>query len=45
VFDRRPGVSADAGNLTICRKGADNPLWMIGPAVTVLEGDMEIDES
>jgi len=33
------------GDLTISREGADNPVWMIGPAVTVFEGEMEIDES
>ena len=35
-----------AGNdLTIRREGADNPVWMIGPAVAVFDGEMEIDES
>jgi len=33
------------GDLTISWEGADNPVWMIGPAVTVFEGEMEIDES
>jgi hypothetical protein len=31
--------------LTIRREGADNPLWMAGLAVTVFEGEIEIDES
>ena len=38
-------VQTRGGDLTIRWKGADNPVWMAGPAVTVSEGEMEIDES
>jgi diaminopimelate epimerase len=33
------------GDLTIRWEGGDNPVWMTGPAVTVFEGEIEIDES
>ncbi len=38
-------VPTCGGDLTIRREGADNPVWMTGPAVTVFEGEIEIDES
>jgi len=38
-------VSTRGGDLTIRWQGADNPVWMTGPAVAVLEGEIEIDES
>jgi len=37
-------VRARGGDLTIRWEGADNPVWMTGPAVTVFEGEIEIDE-
>lgn len=37
-------VSTRGGDLTIRWEGADNPVWMTGPAVTVFEGEIEIDE-
>ena len=56
LADRHFGVGCDqiflvepprtAGtDLTIRREGADNPGWLTGPAVTVFEGEIEIDES
>jgi len=41
----RARVSTRGGDLTIGWEGADNPVWLTGPAVTVFEGEMEIDES
>ena len=40
----RVRVSTRGGDLTIRWEGGDNPLWMTGPAVTVFEGEIEIDE-
>ena len=45
LLDACVSVSTRGGDLTIRWEGADNPLWMTGPAVTVFEGEMEIDES
>jgi len=45
MLDQRAQVSTRSGNLTIGWEGGDNPMWMTGPAVTVFEGEMEIDES
>jgi len=56
LADRHFGVGCDqvllvepprtaATDLTIRWEGADNPVWLTGPAVTVFEGKMEIDES
>jgi diaminopimelate epimerase len=45
LLDARLCVSTRGGDLTIRWKGGDNPVWMTGPAVTVFEGVMEIDES
>ncbi|MBE0624812.1 MAG: hypothetical protein IH606_08375 [Burkholderiales bacterium] len=45
LLDKRLGVSTRAGDLTISREGADNPVWMTGPAATVFDGELEIDES
>ena len=33
------------GDLTIRWEGADNLVWMTGPAVALFDGEMEIDES
>jgi diaminopimelate epimerase len=45
LLDARVRVSTRGGDLTIRWKGGDNPVWMTGPAVTVFEGEIEIDES
>jgi diaminopimelate epimerase len=45
LLDARVQVSTHGGDLTIRWEGGDNPVWMTGPAVTVFEGEMEIDES
>ncbi len=45
LLDARVRVSTRGGDLTIRWEGADNPVWLTGPAVTVFEGEMEIDES
>jgi diaminopimelate epimerase len=45
LLDAHVRVSIRGGDLTIRWKGADNPVWMTGPAVTVFEGEIEIDES
>jgi diaminopimelate epimerase len=39
----RVRVSMRGGDLTIRWEGADNPVWMTGPAVTVFAGEIEID--
>jgi diaminopimelate epimerase len=43
LLDARVRVSMRGGDLTIRWEGADNPVWMTGPAVTVFEGEIEID--
>ena len=45
LLDARVLVSTRGGDLTIRWEGGDNPVWMTGPAVTVFEGEIEIDES
>ena len=45
LLDARVRVSTRGGDLTIRWEGGDNPVWMTGPAVTVFEGEIEIDES
>ena len=45
LLDERVQVSTHGGDLTIRWEGGDNPVWMTGPAVTVFEGEIEIDES
>ena len=42
LLDARVRVSTRGGDLTIRWEGADNPVWMTGPAVTVFEGEIEI---
>jgi diaminopimelate epimerase len=44
LLDARVRVSTRGGDLTIRWEGGDNPVWMAGPAVTVFEGEIEIDE-
>ena len=45
LLDARVHVSTRGGDLTIRWEGGDNPVWLTGPAVTVFEGELEIDES
>ena len=45
LLDACVRVSTRGGDLTIRWEGADNPVWMTGPAVVVFEGEIEIDES
>jgi len=45
MWGARNDFVAFGGDLTIRWEGGDNPVWMIGPAVAVFEGEMEIDES
>jgi diaminopimelate epimerase len=44
LLDARVRVSTRGGDLTIRWEGGDNPVWMTGPAVTVFEGEIQIDE-
>ena len=44
LLDARVRVSTRGGDLTIRWEGGDNPVWLTGPAVTVFEGEIEIDE-
>jgi diaminopimelate epimerase len=44
LLDARVRVSTRGGDLTIRWEGGDNPVLMTGPAVTVFEGEIEIDE-
>lgn len=37
-------VAARGGELTITWQGADNPVWMTGPAETVFEGEIETEQ-
>ena len=45
LLDASVRVSTRGGDLTIRWEGADNPVWLTGPAVAVFEGEIEIDES
>ena len=45
LLDACVHVSTRGGDLTIRWEGGDNPVWLTGPAVTVFEGEIEIDES
>ena len=44
LLDACVRVSTRGGDLTIRWEGGDNPVLMTGPAVTVFEGEIEIDE-
>ena len=44
LLDATVRVHARGGDLTIRWEGGDNPVWLTGPAVTVYEGEIEIDE-
>ena len=42
LLDARVRVSTHGGDLTIRWEGADNSVWMTGPAVTVFEGEIDL---
>jgi diaminopimelate epimerase len=44
LLDSPVTVQARGGTLTITWAGGDNPVWMKGPARTVYEGVLELDE-
>jgi diaminopimelate epimerase len=44
ALDSPVAVQARGGTLTVSWAGGDNPVWMKGPARTVYEGVLEIDE-
>jgi diaminopimelate epimerase len=43
LLDEAVRVETRGGQLTIRWAGGDNPVWMTGPAVTVFEGEIEIE--
>lgn len=43
LLDARVRVATRGGELTIQWRGGDNPVWMTGPAVTVFEGEIDIE--
>jgi diaminopimelate epimerase len=43
LLDSPVEVATRGGELTIAWQGADNPVWMTGPAETVFEGEIETD--
>ena len=45
LLDASVRVNMRGGDLTIRWEGADNPVWLTGPAVSVFEGEIELDES
>jgi diaminopimelate epimerase len=44
LLDASVRVSTHGGDLTILWEGADNPVWMTGPAVTVFEGEIQLQD-
>ena len=44
LLDSPVAVCARGGTLTVTWAGGDNPVWMKGPARTVFQGVLEIDE-
>jgi len=42
LLDERVRVATRGGELTIAWAGADNPVWLTGPALTVFEGEIEL---
>ena len=42
LLDAQVSVSTRGGELTIRWEGADQPVWMTGPAVTVFEGEINL---
>jgi len=45
LLDSRVAVATRGGELTIAWDGAENPVYMTGPAETVFEGEIEIEPS
>ncbi len=43
LLDDTVHVATRGGELTIRWRGGDNPVWMTGPAVSVFEGELEIE--
>jgi len=43
LLDDRVRVATRGGELTIAWAGADNPVYLTGPAVTVFEGEIELE--
>ena len=43
LLDARVRVATRGGDLTIEWRGGDNPVWMSGPAVTVFEGEINVE--
>jgi diaminopimelate epimerase len=43
LLDARVRVATRGGDLTIEWRGGDNPVWMTGPALTVFEGEINVD--
>jgi diaminopimelate epimerase len=44
LLDSPVAVQARGGTLTVSWAGGDNPVWMKGPARTVYQGVIEIEE-
>ena len=42
LLDSKVTVSTTGGNLSICWKGGNNPVWMTGPAISVFNGEIEL---
>ena len=42
LLDSKVRVSTIGGNLSICWKGENNPVWMTGPAISVFDGEIEL---
>ena len=42
LLDSTVKVSTIGGNLSICWKGENNPVWMTGPAISVFDGEIEL---
>ncbi len=42
LLDSTVTVSTIGGNLSICWKGGNNPVWMTGPAISVFDGEIEL---
>jgi diaminopimelate epimerase len=43
LLDDTVHIATRGGELTIRWRGGDNPVWMTGPAVSVFEGEIEIE--
>jgi diaminopimelate epimerase len=43
LLDGKVRVATRGGELTIQWRGGDNPVWMTGPAVTVFEGEINVE--